>query len=247
MEGHPICKQGSMLPSRVLQINSETITLVDTIPDQQLRYAALSYCWGSSNTVTTTSTNIDDMRSRLPVVVLPRVIQDAVHLSEQLDISYLWVDALCIAQDVADDLEKELAQMCSIYENAVLAIAASSSRSSDISFLRRRQDAAAVLVIPCLDDNGQHTVVKARKRNEGGLHYSGFQSKDPWELRAWTLQEKLLSTRLVTFAREEVLWECKILKTCQCRGSHSSHFDGGDPVSLFQLATATDAYKFWQV
>ena len=197
--------------------------------------------------MTTTSVNINALTTGIPIVALPEAIRDAAYLAQELIIQYLWVDSLCIIQDVASDRDRELSQMCSIYENALVTIAGSSSRSCDISFLRRRQGAAAMLTLTCVDDNGQPAIVKARRRTEGGLHYKGYSSRDPWETRAWTLQEKLLSTRLVAYAKEEMHWECKTLKTCECGESHSSHFGGGDPVSLFQLSTATEAYKFWQV
>ena len=247
VQDHTLCKQGSTLPSRILHIGQSTVKLVDTAPTHSGPYITLSYRWGTGNTITASSSNIDHLKVGIPIVTLPDAIRDAVHLARALKIQYLWVDALCIIQDDVSDWDKELAKMCSIYENAFVTIAASSSRSSDISFLRRRQGAAAILTLTCVGDNGQPTIVKARRRTDGGLHYKGYQKQDPWETRAWTLQEKLLSTRLVAFARDEMHWECKTLKTCECGDSQSSHFDAGDPISLFQLYTATDAYKFWQV
>jgi hypothetical protein len=42
-------------------------------------------------------------------------------------------------------------------------------------------------------------------------------SEDPWKLRAWTLQEELLSTRLIAFTRDEPQWSCKTETSCGTR------------------------------
>ena len=52
------------------------------------------------------------------------MIQDAMRYVEGLSESYLWVDALCIVQDDIDEKQKQIAQMGSIYSNALCTIIA---------------------------------------------------------------------------------------------------------------------------
>ena len=67
----------------------------------------------------------------MPWKLLPRTFQDAVALLSELDIEYLWVDALCIIQDDQADWRHEATKMASIYSHAYLTIAATSSPNSN--------------------------------------------------------------------------------------------------------------------
>lgn len=69
-------------------------------------YATLSYCWGdpaiAATRFVTNSSNLTDRCRGFPVSSLSQVVQDAVATSRALSIRYLWVDALCILQGMAD-------------------------------------------------------------------------------------------------------------------------------------------------
>lgn len=64
-------------------------------------------------------------------------------------------------------------------------------------------------------------------------------------MRAWTLQEKLLSMRLISFSANEVQWACKSLKTCECNQDIAGALSEISP-SIFQLNDNIEAYVFWQ-
>jgi hypothetical protein len=68
-----------------------------------LRYAALSYCWGDRGTFWTTDSNISERREEIALKDFPRTIRDAVLITRKLGIQYLWVDALCILQGRDND------------------------------------------------------------------------------------------------------------------------------------------------
>ncbi|KAF4624094.1 hypothetical protein G7Y89_g14079 [Cudoniella acicularis] len=94
--------------------------------------------------------------------------------------------------------------MAIIYEQAYLAITASSSPFSDKSFpVKRDSSLPEPVIINCLD-SGQPTIVKARPVPSTGLHDWLERAKDPWDMRAWTLQEKVLSTRLISYSADEL-------------------------------------------
>jgi hypothetical protein len=145
------------------------------------------------------------------------------------------------------DWEVELAKMATIYEQSFLTIAASSSPSSDHSFLDGRNNTMwEPLTIKFPDDSGQLTMVKARFMPRTGIHDLFGRSRDPWDMRAWTLQEKLLSTRLVSYSEDEMQWSCKTLSTCECEAGFGRDW-AECPRSPFQLECDSDAYMFWQV
>lgn len=53
---------------------------------------------------------------------------------------YIWVDSLCIIQDDRVDWEREAAKMGSVYENALLTIAATDARDANYSLLDEAHD-----------------------------------------------------------------------------------------------------------
>jgi hypothetical protein len=91
------------------------------------RYIALSHCWGTSHRITTTQATLQAMKQGIPLSTLPRTFQEAVLISRDLGISYLWIDSLCIIQDSVSDWEQEASRMGYVYAYSYLTIAASSS------------------------------------------------------------------------------------------------------------------------
>lgn len=72
-----------------------------------VKYVALSYVWGAAATLRLTTMNQE--RMHIPGVLsdlsLPATISDAIDLVKACGEQYLWVDALCIVQNDAEDLE----------------------------------------------------------------------------------------------------------------------------------------------
>jgi len=75
------------------------------------RYAALSYVWGGDQPLKTTSKNVLAHCQGIPFTVLSATIRDAIEVTRQLGIRYIWIDSLCILQDDADARAIEIARM----------------------------------------------------------------------------------------------------------------------------------------
>jgi hypothetical protein len=58
---------------------------------------------------------------------LPKTFKEAVFVTRQLGIRYLWIDSLCIVQDNEEGWQKESSKMQSGYRNSYLTITASKS------------------------------------------------------------------------------------------------------------------------
>ncbi|KAK1241227.1 hypothetical protein MKX08_001201 [Trichoderma sp. CBMAI-0020] len=133
---------------------------------------------------------------------LPRSIQDAVSVARELGFRYLWVDALCIIQNCAIDKKKEITRMSSIYKNAAVTIAASSSKSATEGFLSNETE-------PYCPEFEFHVPMS------GGRVGTVYMSAEPYEpehhldTRGWTFQEFMLSSRILFFSDYELLWQCK--------------------------------------
>lgn len=98
-------------PSRVIRVLPlERKPRLTSLPTRS-RYVALTYCWGGAQPHQTVEKNYLDYRAGIPYEELPPTIRDAIQLTRQLGIPYLWVDSLCIIQDRPEDKLKELANM----------------------------------------------------------------------------------------------------------------------------------------
>lgn len=158
---------------------------------------------------------------------LPATIQDAIELARCLGVQYLWVDSLCIIQDDTQDWAHESAQMSTVYAQAFLTVSASSVNSSRFSFLhqsRRNNEASFSLKENSTRDQHQNTsaevlptMLAVRRAPSSGFHQDPHRDTvDPSMCRAWTLQEYMLSTRVVSFSTDEMQWTCRKLRACEC-------------------------------
>ncbi|KAH7035826.1 heterokaryon incompatibility protein-domain-containing protein [Microdochium trichocladiopsis] len=117
-------------PSRLVDVglNDGVVRLVET-KGQHGRYICLSHCWGLAQIITTTIATYEQRRKLISLDELSQTFRDAVLLTRQLGVAYIWIDSLCIIQDSLADWQIESAQMASIYSNGYLTLAATKSSS----------------------------------------------------------------------------------------------------------------------
>ncbi|ENI08836.1 hypothetical protein COCC4DRAFT_119309, partial [Bipolaris maydis ATCC 48331] len=175
---------------RFLHLEGRSITLLEDIPVE--RYACLSHCWGTSKPIKTTTKNLDSHRVEIPWDDLSATFQDAVDICSALDISYLWIDSLCIIQDSTDDWCTEVPKMADIYENACVTIAATKSEDGTGGCFSSTAAKYMSKLVPGYKDT--------------------YVRQSPLFNRAWIYQEMRLSKRVLHFCAQEVIWVCR---TCQ--------------------------------
>jgi hypothetical protein len=172
-------------------------------------YAALSYCWGGPQTFSTIASNFADMQKGFSASNLPQTLRDAVELARKLGCRYIWIDSLCIIQDSPTDKEAEIPKMPSYYKNAYLTICAGGV-SCHQGFLAPRDRCSQhaenpwpkdLLQMPFLCINGETRLMLFRKESPYCLSW------EPISRRAWTFQERLLSTRMIIFG-SRTIWQC---------------------------------------
>ncbi len=242
---HRACIQPSAeLPTRLLDLTSLEDGLIRLVESKSLpaeRYIALSYCWGKGRTVRTTGRTLAHHKLGLRVSTLQKTIQDAAYMTKVLGCKYLWVDALCIIQDNAEDWEIEASRMASVYRNSYVTIAASSAATADDGFLEHRSPSSvgSNFTMPWSTTEGHSTMIKARVQPR----HIWSEVSEPLESRAWTFQERVLSTRVLAFAPQELRWSCKSGQTCEC-GQWG--FEEVPLQSIYGLATKREAYLFWE-
>jgi len=74
----------------------ETAEIVASLEGTDVRYTALSHCWGPTPIIKTTkATKSEFEKEGISWEGLPKTFQEAILLTCELDIDYIWIDSLC--------------------------------------------------------------------------------------------------------------------------------------------------------
>ncbi|OCL14193.1 HET-domain-containing protein [Glonium stellatum] len=239
LENHSSCssQDDCALPTRVVNVG---LISDDDLKYQQPflfepsgasgRYVALSYCWGkNANTVTTTSETFQAHKQCIEMDSLPKTIQDAITITRSLRIPYIWIDALCIIQGDPSDWAREAGKMCHVYSSAVLTISASNASSSNEGIFGPQRFGAPPRPLSYCGNTVYVCQNVAREHNRFEVQ---MRMREPMPLnrRAWTLQEGVLSNRIVHYTSSELVWECNDRFLCEC-GFANMKIEMGDEIS----------------
>lgn len=211
---HKLCGNISKgpLPTRVLDLFPEDLHIglrLFESSNEVEKYAALSYCWGGAQPLMLTTTTRDSYSQAIDEATLPHAIQDAITITRALSIRYLWVDAYCIIQDSREDKDAEISCIYSIFQNAHITIGASGSPSADAGFLSQ-ESAPICWTIPIRLPNGKIGTMRLSQVPKDDSKLENFKQRQPIDFRAWTLEERLLSSRSLWFTNGHSLlsWRC---------------------------------------
>ena len=159
------------------------------------------------------------MTQNLPWHTIPRTYRDAIEITRQLGIGYIWIDTLCIIQDDPEDWREQSVCMASVYGNAYLTISAAHAASSDAGIFMSSHLSEQFPQHPIPENPGIFVRQQPHFRHvDFGSNYSAFFTSRSLMKRGWVLQERLLSPRVVYYDNEEMKWECKSSTDCQCGG-----------------------------
>lgn len=211
-------------------------------------YATLSHCWGSHRPMITTRNNLSVFSHRIPAGLLPRTFREALDIVRELGIRYIWIDSLCIIQDDLDDWTREAARMQDVYAGSSVTISASDARDSTQGCF--------------VDDNSD--VIKRSRHRVSQLTISDFSDKSSILVRihngdvrdcadtsllshrGWSLQERLLSRRVVHCMRPEIHWNCRCSYHVESHASFSvKRFEIFSANFVPDEATAEQLHQLW--
>ena len=214
-EEHESCRRTIIpeMPTRALDVGSTQSTptelkLVETNGELE-SYATLSYCWGAAQPAMLTTENYEGYLKEIEAETLPRSIQDAIRVTREIGIRYLWIDSLCILQDSAIDQAKEISRMGEIYKDAAITIMAAGAETCNDGFLHRDASNTEEWSIPWISPQGPEGAINLQPSTT----YNYDPELDPVNKRAWIYQERLLSTGLLIYplTPHPIQWSCPTL------------------------------------
>ena len=207
-------RESSSMPTRVLDVStsdgSNPFLLETEGLDLDCPWIALSHCWGRGPTFQTTSQNKTERTRGIPFQDMPLSFQDAVKVTRKLKHQYLWIDCLCILQDIEQDWAHEAAKMHQYYKHAVLTINADAASGDSEGFLNHDRVSEYCIEIPFVANNRLNGPSSAwiREHTRDGQ----YREQSHLTSRAWALAEYMLSPRTLHFTSEQLVWECQKYK-----------------------------------
>jgi serine/threonine protein kinase len=217
LASHSRCsrRDANFFPSRILNVgtNGNLIHLQSSLESLFPPYVALSHCWGEcSNVPKTTSQSMKSMSVGINISSLPRTFWDAIQITRALGFRYLWVDSLCILQDSHEDWERESSMMAQVYSSSTLTLAVTSAVTGAEQPLRSTNNGMDSGIQLLSEGDVSHCSVcpNSYRTFEPLLRNSTstILLESPLTQRAWTLQERLLSPRVLHFTNTQLFWEC---------------------------------------
>ena len=221
--GQACATRHSPLPTRVIDTSDDSkLRLLENHKVSTGRYVALSYCWGEGQEFQTTKGSLADRLEGFALTNLPKTLQDAVTISRALGIDYLWVDSICIIQDDPLDRANEIKGMANIYKNATVTITARKADSASKGFLQDGADPETGLwknLVPLAFPIPNPAAKSIREAFEMPRKVFGTvwlcdedpdmsaTFRSPVDRRGWCLQERLLSSRVLSYGRWPT-WRC---------------------------------------
>jgi hypothetical protein len=207
IQEHQECREAEnvFVPPRLLRVTcaQDEVHLVSMDVTKPVPYAVLSYCWGGDQLSKTVKSNVEIVPRAIKD--LPKTICDAILVTRQLKLEYLWVDSMCIIQDSEEGKDALIGQMHRIFACAQVTIAASKASRCTEGFLAPRCSAPqfyATFRGPLEIYNGMPRRVI--------LIPSSERHVEPLVTRAWTLQETLLSSRILSYGSQQLHWYCGV-------------------------------------
>lgn len=232
IRSHPQCGSAQLLrlPARVIDVNPfdpgkpKACRLYET-RGESVEYITLSHCWGADPSIIpqTTKASLQERCKSIDVDRLSKTFKDAIEVTRALGIKYIWIDSLCIIQDDSADWDSQSREMRTIYQNSYLTIAAAASKDGTGGLFTDHEARICEIPWPKLvnsnsgssDGTLEDYPILCRRRRPHECLKPGLTA-DPITSRAWAYQERLLSGRVIHYTSEELVWECRETRACEC-------------------------------
>lgn len=212
-----LIKKGSELQVKLIGQGSPEAIQREEVSQQG--FAILSYCWGGPQPVHLTQKRVAEFGAGTPISQLPTTLRDAAWYTHEIGLEYLWIDALCIIQDDVEDKLRETSRVELYYSQSTVTLCAASAAKCSDGFLTSRGE-----------DSTNHGIGPIQLQAKTSSDASGSiqalaesedldpkRPQEPITLRGWTLQEVLISRRILIFSSRHLKFTCAVTNAC-CTG-----------------------------
>ena len=197
----PHIKRDSTFTLRVIDIDRGCI--VEAAP--RCRYIALSYVWGGTEQLQlskNTYSVLTQSKAITPTTEnIPKTIRDAMILCKGIGERFLWVDSLCIIQDAPGDKHAQIMNMDHIYSHALLTLVDGAGSNANAGLPGVHPNSTLTNKSPVSIDDMELISIR---------HDLWPAIKDSvWLTRGWTLQEYVLSKRVLFIVSGAAIFLCQ--------------------------------------
>jgi Heterokaryon incompatibility protein (HET) len=174
-------------------------------------YASLSYCWGGKQPHMLTAARLAEYCKGIIESTLPQTVRDAVKITRDIGLRYLWIDSYCIIQDCENDKHIEINKMNQIFKCSYVTIVAAGAPAVNSGFLSFEEPSPFWPLPICLPNGRNGTALLKHWPHD-------TYNAEPISARAWTLQERLLSPRVLWFPSKTCMieWQCHTVQQSDC-------------------------------
>ncbi|UKZ78472.1 hypothetical protein TrVFT333_006212 [Trichoderma virens FT-333] len=218
-----------ILPTRIIDLghpgsNGEPEPRLIYAEKSRGNYVALSYrSPHNTEPFCTTSKSIGDHLQGIPWDNCPKLFRDAMKMTKDLGMRYIWIDLLCIVQDDRDEWLSESRKTGKVFERATLVIADSMAWSFDEGLFNSRgmlrySPSSTLARIPYHDASGVSDGTMLYVDYDISYSPWGPRNDDPNETyssfqgRAWVTQEFLMARRVAFFMLSGFVWSCRSIR-----------------------------------
>lgn len=138
------------------------------------------------------------------LAAIPKTYTDAITMTRNLRIQFLWIDSFCIIQDDREDWATESQKMGDIYEKAYCNIAATGVKDGKTGFLDIRKEEPIYVRVPAADQQADYFYFTSQANSD----FEAYVNQVKLNTRGWVIQERVLSRRTIHFAMDMWYWEC---------------------------------------
>ncbi|KAK5724399.1 hypothetical protein LTR15_004444 [Elasticomyces elasticus] len=181
-------------------IDTSTYEIV-ALPDDD-EYVALSYVWGSNNTMQDYRANASNSDGRL---AFAPTILDALALARKLGYRWLWCDRHCINQQDTREKSMLIPIMKDIFGLADLTIVAASGKDAYAGLAGIRNHTRTGEVPKKLSGLAEESLYALSAPPSLGK----LLEETTWRLRGWTFSEQIFSRRLLYVFQNEAILSCE--------------------------------------
>ncbi|KAI0902488.1 HET-domain-containing protein [Annulohypoxylon nitens] len=242
---HEFCEPrsdaGSYFPTRVIDVQKassgkiflcnrdEVIQTYDSgeekyYPTRCPEYWTLSHRWGDPSRISQLLTTTEhQLRDGISLGNLSPTFRDAAILVHSLGYRYLWIDSLCIFQDLEGDWHREASTMNDIYRHSfcnISAISPSANPASGGGLFRDRIHNTRFLY-PFMTSVPNDIYEPNLWIAWNDSMWVDEIENAPLHTRGWVVQERFLPNRTIYFTRSQIFWDCLGCVRCEADSTTS--------------------------